>query len=123
MQNADNTLGIIRERGRKGLPLERVYRQLFNPEWYLKAYGKIYRNAGAITPGTTSETVDGMSQDKIHTIIEALRYERYEWSLSPRVYIEKKNSTKKRPLECQRGRTRLCRSNTTSSASLLRAAI
>lgn len=98
MQNADNTLGIIRERGRKGLPLERVYRQLFNPEWYLKAYGKIYRNAGAMTPGTTSETVDGMSQDKIHTIIEALRYERYEWSPVRRVYIEKKNSTKKRPL-------------------------
>ncbi len=98
MQNADNTLGIIRERGRKGLPLERVYRQLFNPEWYLKAYGKIYRNVGAMTPGTTSETVDGMSQDKIHTIIDALRYERYEWSPARRVYIEKKNSTKKRPL-------------------------
>jgi len=33
----------------KRLPLEDVYRQLFNPNLYLKAYGKIYRNAGAMT--------------------------------------------------------------------------
>ncbi len=51
-----------------------------------------------MTPGSTSETVDGMSLDKIDTIIEALRYERYQWKPARRVYIEKKNSTKKRPL-------------------------
>jgi hypothetical protein len=61
MQNADLYLGILRERGRRGLPLERVYRQLFNRELYLKAYGRIYRNEGAMTRGTTTETVDGMS--------------------------------------------------------------
>ena len=98
MQDADTILGVIRERGRKGLPLERVYRQLFNPDLYLQAYGKIYRNAGAMTKGVTSETVDGMSLEKITTIIEALRYERYEWQPARRVYIEKPHSTKKRPL-------------------------
>ena len=66
-------LGIIHERGKRGLPLERVYRLLFNPALYLKAYGKIYRNDGALTPGTTRETVDAMSMSKIETIIEALR--------------------------------------------------
>jgi hypothetical protein len=48
MRNAQTILGLIGERGRKGLPLERVYRLLFNRELYLTAYGRIYRNAGAI---------------------------------------------------------------------------
>jgi group II intron reverse transcriptase/maturase len=62
------------------------------------AYGKIYRNQGAMTPGSTPETPEGMSLAKIDAIIEAVRYERYRWSPTRRVYIEKKNSTKKRPL-------------------------
>jgi group II intron reverse transcriptase/maturase len=99
MRDAETVLGIIRERGRKGLPLERLYRCLFNPQLYLIAYGKIYRNDGAMTPGVTPETVDGMRLNKIQTIIEALRYERYRWQPARRVYIAKKGSTKKsRPL-------------------------
>jgi group II intron reverse transcriptase/maturase len=98
MQDTNVYLELIQERGKRGLPLERVYRQLFNKKLYLTAYGKIYRNAGAMTPGSTSETVDSMSLDKIDAIIEALRYERYRWTPARRVYIEKKNSTKKRPL-------------------------
>ena len=98
MQSTEVYLKLIQERGKRGLPLERVYRQLFNRELYLTAYGKIYRNAGATTPGATSETVDGMSLEKIGTIIEALRFERYRWTPARRVYIEKKHSTKKRPL-------------------------
>jgi hypothetical protein len=35
MQTADTYLGLVRERGKKGLPLERVYRQLFNTDLYL----------------------------------------------------------------------------------------
>jgi len=98
MRTAENIEGLIRERGSKGLPLERVYRLLFNPMLYLEAYGKIYRNAGAMTKGTTDETVDAMSTEKIGKIIEALRNETYRWQPARRVYIEKKNSTKKRPL-------------------------
>lgn len=98
MRNAETVLGIIHERGKRGLPLEDVYRQLFNPDLFLKAYGKIYRNQGAMTPGATDETVDGMSKAKINTIIHDLRYERYRWKPVRRIYIEKKNSHKKRPL-------------------------
>lgn len=98
MQDSRTVLAIISERGKKGLPLERVYRHLFNRDLYLMAYGKIYRNAGALTPGSTSETADEMSLRKIDAIIEALRYERYRWTPTRRVYIEKKHSTKKRPL-------------------------
>jgi group II intron reverse transcriptase/maturase len=98
MQNAKTVLEVISERGRRGLPLERVYRQLFNRELYLRAYAKIAPNSGAMTPGVTDETVDGMSLEKIDKLIAALRYEHFRWTPVRRVYIEKKNSMKKRPL-------------------------
>lgn len=97
MQSAVTYLELVRERGKKGLPLERVYRQLFNRDFFLMAYGKVYRNKGAMTHGVTDETPDGMSLTKIDAIIEALRYERYQWLPARRVYIPKKNG-KKRPL-------------------------
>lgn len=37
VREAETILSIVRERGRRGLPLERVYRLLFNPELYLAA--------------------------------------------------------------------------------------
>jgi group II intron reverse transcriptase/maturase len=97
MQKADILLAVYQKRGAKGLPLERVYRHLFDPELYLRAYGKIYRNFGAMTPGTTKETVDGMSLQKIQTIIGLLRMERYEWTPVRRTHIPKANG-KTRPL-------------------------
>ena len=97
MQNAETVLGVLRERGRKGLPLDELYRQLFNPQLYLLAYGRIYSNDGAMTPGVTQETVDGMSQGKIGRIIDAVRHERYRFSPARRVWIPKKNG-KLRPL-------------------------
>lgn len=96
MQSAETVLNVIRERGRRGLPLERLYRQLFNTELFLMAYGRIYANKGAMTPGVTQETVDGMSLAKIERIIAALRVESYRWSPARRVYIPKRNG--KRPL-------------------------
>src|SRR5256886_13577270 len=98
MQSAEVVLGVLRERGRKGLPCTELYRQLFNPQMYLLAYGRIYANKGAMTPGATGETVDGMSLEKIQTIVDTLRGERYRWTPTRRVYIEKKGSSKKRPL-------------------------
>lgn len=97
MRDADTIIGLIRERGKRGLPLERVYKLLLNKNLYLRAYGKIYRNAGAMTHGITDETPDGMSLTKIDAIIEALQYERYQWLPARRTYIPKKNG-KKRPL-------------------------
>jgi len=37
------------------------------------AHGRIYSNQGAMTPGATQETADGMSMEKIETIIDAMR--------------------------------------------------
>jgi group II intron reverse transcriptase/maturase len=97
MRTAKTILSIIRERGQRGLPLTDVYRLLYQKDLYLRAYGKLYRNQGAMTPGPTPETVDGMSMAKIEAIIERLRYERYRWTPVRRTYIPKKNG-KMRPL-------------------------
>lgn len=80
MQSADTVLGILRERGRRGLPCSELYRQMFNPQLYLVAYGRIYSNKGAMTPGVSQETVDGMSLGKVGRIIDAMRHERYRFS-------------------------------------------
>jgi retron-type reverse transcriptase len=97
MQSAETVLGVLRERGRRGLSCEELYRQMFNPQLYLLAYGRIYSNQGAMTPGATEETVDGMSMGRIDRIIDALRHERYRFSPARRTYIPKKNG-KMRPL-------------------------
>ena len=97
MQDAATVLDVIGKRGARGLPVERLYRQMFNPQLYLMAYGKLYANKGAMTPGVTGETVDGMSLAKIGAIIGALRAERYRWRPVKRIYIPKKNG-KLRPL-------------------------
>lgn len=97
MRNAETVLGIIRERGRRGLPLEDVYRQLYNPTLYLRAYTRLYANKGAMTAGATRETVDGMSLAKIEQLISDLRDERYQWTPVRRMYIPKRGG-KVRPL-------------------------
>jgi len=97
MQSAETVLGVLRERGRKDLPCEQLYRQMFNVDLYLMAYGRIYANHGAMTPGPDAETADDMSLDKIHEIIEAMRHERYRFRPVRREFIPKKNG-KLRPL-------------------------
>src|SRR6266853_3955121 len=97
MQNAETVVDILRARGRRGLPCDELYRQLFNPALFLMAHGRIYANHGAMTPGACGETADGMSLAKIGRIIDALRHERYRFSPVKRVYIPKK-SGQLRPL-------------------------
>jgi hypothetical protein len=38
MQDAETVLGVLRERGRRGLPCEELYRQLYNVQLYLLAF-------------------------------------------------------------------------------------
>jgi hypothetical protein len=52
MLTTDTVLTIHGNRGYRGVPLVSVYHHLFDPELMLRAYGKIYRNAGAMTKGS-----------------------------------------------------------------------
>jgi hypothetical protein len=42
MQSAETVLDVIGKRGARGLPMQRLYRQMFNPQLFLLAYGRIY---------------------------------------------------------------------------------
>src|SRR5262245_48858035 len=78
---------VLIDRGRRGLKLERVYRELYDEERYLQGYGRLYPNEGAMTPGVNRETVDGMSLEKIRLIIRSLREGTFAWKPTKRVYI------------------------------------
>src|SRR5262249_2254388 len=97
MQDAGTVLEVLRERGRKGLPCDELYRQMFNKSLYLLAYGNIYSNQGAMTAGASEETADGMSEAKVDQIIALMRAGRYRFAPGRRVLIPKKNG-KLRPL-------------------------
>ena len=98
MRSAETCLAIIRTRGERRLPIDDLYRQLFNPEFYLQAYGKIYRNRRSDdTRARHRKPWTGCRWTKIQGIIEALRFERYRWTPVRRTYIPKKNG-KLRPL-------------------------
>jgi retron-type reverse transcriptase len=97
MQDAATVLSVIRKRGEQGLPLDQLYRQLYNPQLYFRAYARLYSNDGAMTPDDTGETVDGMSREKIYTMIDLIRQERWRWTPVKRVYMPKRNG-KLRPL-------------------------
>ena len=69
-----------------------------NKDLFLTAYGKLYANKGATTPGVDpDDTVDGMSLKRIDNIIKQLEEGTVQFQPVKRVYIEKKNS-KLRPL-------------------------
>jgi len=57
-----NCAGVLRERGRKGLPLDELTGSCSTRQCICWPYGRIYSNDGAMTPGATRETVDGMSR-------------------------------------------------------------
>jgi hypothetical protein len=90
MQNAETVLSVLNSRGRRRLPVDELYRQLFNPALYLLAYGRVYANKGALTPGVDEQTADGMSVSVITQIIEEMRHERFRFTPVRRVHIPKK---------------------------------
>lgn len=97
MQKANQILQAISKLGEQRAPLTRVYRSLYCEELYLAAYAKIYKNDGALTPGTGQETADGTSLEDIRQIIDLIRYERYRFRPVRRSHVDKKKGGK-RPL-------------------------
>ncbi|WP_160724644.1 reverse transcriptase/maturase family protein [Bacillus sp. USDA818B3_A] len=75
----------------------RLYRNLYNPEFFYLAYQNIYAKPGNMTEGINNDTVDGMSLEKLNNLIERLKDQTYQPNPIRRVYIPKRNG-KKRPL-------------------------
>jgi len=77
---------------------ERLYRNLYNPEFYLLAYKNVAVSQGSMTAGADGKTLDEMSMARIENIIASLKDHSYQPTPARREYIAKKNSKKKRPL-------------------------
>ena len=106
MQKAETVLNVIQKRGEEGKPLERLFRQLFNMGMYKKAYSEIYANKGAVTPGTSKDTLDGMSEARIEKIIRKVKTETYRWQPVRRTNIPKEKGGE-RPLGIPSGDDKL----------------
>ena len=99
LRNPTEILKTLSEKSRdKSYRFQRLYRNLYNPEFYYLAYNNICTGQGNMTPGADGETIDGMSDERIRKIIASLRNHSYQPHPARREYIAKKNSSKKRPL-------------------------
>lgn len=76
---------------------ERLYRNLYNSEFFLQAYYNIYAKPGNMTPGADGQTIDGMGMERIEKLIASLKDHSYQPHPARRTYIKKKNG-KLRPL-------------------------
>lgn len=76
---------------------QRLYRNLYNPEFYLLAYQRIQAKQGNMTAGADEKTIDGMGMKRIENLIEKLRDYSYQPKPARRMYIPKANG-KTRPL-------------------------
>ena len=108
MRNPTEVLKSLTEKSKdESYRFQRLYRNLYNPEFYWLAYKDIYANKGSMTAGADGTTIDGMSDERINGIIHTLRDRSYRPKPAKRVYIAKKNSNKKRPLGIQSGNDKL----------------
>jgi len=83
----------------QGYMYERLYRNLYNPDFYLLAYKKIATSPGSMTTGADGLSIDQMSMARINRIIESIKDHSYQPNPARRTYIAKKNNpAKKRPL-------------------------
>ncbi len=97
MRNPTDVLNSLSKQSKNPTyKFQRLYRNLYNPEFYLLAYKNIYANEGSMTPGVDGETMDGMSSPRIMRIIGALQDHSYRPHPARRTYIAKKNNSKKR---------------------------
>jgi group II intron reverse transcriptase/maturase len=108
MRNPIEVLNNLSEKSKNPeYRFERLYRNLYNPEFYLLAYKNIYANKGSMTPGINNLTIDGMSSKRIERLIASLKAHTYQPSPARREYIAKENSDKKRPLGIPSGDDKL----------------
>lgn len=100
MRNPIAVLKSLEEKAaQKGYVFERLYRNLYNPEFYLLAYQNIAKSQGSMTAGTDGMTLDDMTMGRIERIIASLKDHSYQPHPARREYIPKKSNPRKtRPL-------------------------
>jgi len=99
MQTAETVLSILKQKSKQdeSYGYDRLYRNFFNEDFFMRAYQKIHAKQGNMTPGVDGKTIDGFNKKQISDLIELLKGERYQPNPVRRTYIPKKNG-KMRPL-------------------------
>lgn len=66
LRNPDKVLNSLRKSSAiEDYQYERLHRNLYNSEFYLRAYHNIYANEGNMTEGVDNKTIDGMGMDSL----------------------------------------------------------
>ncbi len=99
MQNANTILSMLNQKSQNDehYVFQRIYRNLYNREFYVNAYARIQSKEGNMTEGVDNRTIDGCKYEMIDTLIEKLKTEQYYPKPVRRTYIPKKNG-QRRPL-------------------------
>ena len=99
MQKAEVVLSILREKSieNEEFVFDRLYRNLFNQDFFIRAYNEIYAKEGNMTPGTDGKTIDGFGYQLIEELIGEFKNETYYPNPVRRAYIPKKDG-RMRPL-------------------------
>src|SRR6266496_3495403 len=99
MQKAEVVLSMLSQKATQDstFVFDRLYRNLFNPDFYLLAYSNIHAKEGNMTQGTDKGTIAGFNLQWVNELIAELKQETYSPSPVRRVHIPKKNG-KTRPL-------------------------
>lgn len=98
MRSPENVLESLKSKAcNESYKYERLYRNLYNPQFYLLAYQRIQAKPGNMTAGTDGKTIDGMGMARINALIEKMRDFSYQPNPARRTYIPKSNG-KMRPL-------------------------
>ena len=73
----------------------KLYKNLYNSEFFLLAYQNLYAKEGNMTEGTDGKNIDAFSVNRIEKLIEKLREETYQPVAVKRVFIPKSNGKKR----------------------------
>jgi len=74
-----------------------IFRTLSNEDFWIIAYEKIKGNKGGLTPGSTPETLGGMSLERLHQLKNDVYSEKYKFAAVKRTFIPRPDG-RNRPL-------------------------
>src|SRR2546421_12944606 len=79
MQRAEVVLSMLGQKSSQNSEyvFDRLYRNLFNPDFFMLAYNNLYAKEGNMTQGIDEDTIDGFSTVKVKELIEQLKRETY----------------------------------------------
>ena len=96
----------LEKASKSGRKVKHLYNVITRKDiWYL-AYANIYNNQGAITKGIDDTTLDGLSSERIETLINSIKADSYRPKPVRRAYIPKRDG-KPRPLGVPSGNDKL----------------